>query len=146
MERGKAILKYLSYIDYIDLLNQKPPFLMVDQVITLKIGQEIWGYKRFGYEDFYCPKNNTLPLFSLVEMMGQLSEILIRVTDKKHGRKAFLAAINKLTVHEDTYRPGRTLKIYSRLDAAFNGIYRSVATVYDRKIKIAGATLVHAFD
>jgi|SRR5690554_859287 len=131
--------------EYINLLKQKPPFLMIDQILSFTAGRDIQGYKTFSRSDFpgFFSKTN-LPLFILVETMGQLSEVLIRATFGKYEGYGILVAVNELTVLKNT-RMGQTLFIKSRLDNVFNGMYRTKAIVHAQNIKIAEALLVHTF-
>ena len=132
--------------EYINLLKQEFPLRMIDQILSCTVGQEIQGCKTIFPADYLGFYSQTrLPLFILVETMGQLSEILIRATFRKVAENGILAAVNKLDVINDTYKPGQTLLIHSRLDNVFRGLYQTKVTVRLQNTGIAQAILVHTF-
>ncbi len=121
-------------------LKQQFPFSMIDRIISIEPGK-IQGIKKLSNNDIY---RNMISNFVVLEVMGQLSEIMLRNTYKESHGKVFLAAIphvkfNIKNMTEDT------ISITSILKESFNGFYKTHTTAAFGKELIADATFVHCF-
>ncbi|MCL6591063.1 MAG: hypothetical protein K6U80_14050 [Firmicutes bacterium] len=129
----------------ISLLQQKYPFLMIDYIISFNSAVEIEGLKTFSAMDYTGLKKQILPLYVLIEIMGQMSEILIRASFKLDTKKGILAAISQLFITPYDIRIGETLVIKSTLKSIFNGFYQTFVTVTIGELKISEGFFTHAF-
>lgn len=131
----------------VDLLKQRFPFLLVERVIACEPGREIRGKKIFSTGDLWSgfPVPQKVPLFLLIEMLGQLSEILIRVSYKEEQQKtSMLVMVNGVEIN-GSVDCGDTVEINSVLVNKFKDLYLTRATAFTPEGATIRAILVHTF-
>ena len=74
----------LLYNDIIKLLPHRYPFLFVDQISELEIGQRVVGWKNVTANEFFFqghfPDNPIMPGVIIIEAIAQVGGVLARVT------------------------------------------------------------------
>jgi len=95
----------LTYSDIIKILPHRPPFLLVDMITELELGERVVGIKNVTInEPFFeghFPGNPIMPGVLVIEAMAQVGGILARLSEpesmKLGGRKAiYFAAMDKV--------------------------------------------------
>ena len=95
----------LLYNDIIKLLPHRYPFLFVDQISELEMGQRVVGWKNVTSNEFFFqghfPDNPIMPGVIIIEAIAQVGGILARVTlnegdlEKGGDRAVYFMAIDK---------------------------------------------------
>lgn len=119
------------HIDVIrNYLPQRYPFLMVDRVLTLEVGQSISGIKNATInEEFFqghFPKYPVMPGVMMIEAMAQLAGILGLVTVGKkpsEGYTFLFAGADKVRFKRQVI-PGDTLQLFAELVMQRQGIFK----------------------
>ncbi|UCF72776.1 MAG: 3-hydroxyacyl-ACP dehydratase FabZ [Deltaproteobacteria bacterium] len=95
----------LTYKDIIKILPHRHPFLLVDMITELELGERIVGIKNVTInEPFFeghFPGNPIMPGVLVIEAMAQVGGILARLTEpedmKKEGNNAmYFVAMDKV--------------------------------------------------
>jgi 3-hydroxyacyl-[acyl-carrier-protein] dehydratase len=95
----------LTYSDIIKILPHRPPFLLVDMITELELGERVVGIKNVTInEPFFeghFPGNPIMPGVLVIEAMAQVGGILARLSEpesmKLGGSKAiYFAAMDKV--------------------------------------------------
>jgi beta-hydroxyacyl-ACP dehydratase FabZ len=95
----------LTYSDIIKILPHRPPFLLVDMITELELGERVVGIKNVTInEPFFeghFPGNPIMPGVLVIEAMAQVGGILARLSEpesmKLGGNKAiYFAAMDKV--------------------------------------------------
>lgn len=134
----------------VSLLKQRPPFLLVECITSYIPYKAIQGKKSFSSDDIWSglalvSQNKNIPLFLLIETLGQLSEILIRASFKEVETKTgILVAVNKMDVL-DNVECGDIMEIESVLENRFKNLYATRTVAFNSKGAIIKAALVHTF-
>ena len=95
----------LNYEDIIKILPHRYPFLMVDRIIEMELGERIVGIKNVTInEPFFqghFPGNPIMPGVLIVEAMAQIGGVLARLTifgeqDEDSEASVFFMSIDKV--------------------------------------------------
>jgi 3-hydroxyacyl-[acyl-carrier-protein] dehydratase len=131
--------------DFMRLLRQRFPFLMMERIILWEPGKTIEGIKKFSNDDMISGFAHTqIPLFVFIETLGQLSEVLIRASDPGFPNSGKLAAINSFEVL-DAVSLDDSLRIKSSLENHFGHFYQTQVKAYVNDKLIIRGVLVHVF-
>ena len=94
----------LNYEDIIKILPHRYPFLMVDRIIEMELGEKVVGIKNVtANEPFFqghFPGNPIMPGVLILEAMAQVGGVLARLTifgepDKESEASVFFMSIDK---------------------------------------------------
>ena len=95
----------LTYKDIIQILPHRHPFLFVDMITELELGERIVGIKNVTVnEPFFeghFPGNPVMPGVLVIEAMAQVGGILAKLSvpesmENKNGEAIYFAAIDKV--------------------------------------------------
>ncbi len=95
----------LNYEEIIKILPHRYPFLMVDRIIEMELGERIVGIKNVTInEPFFqghFPGNPIMPGVLIVEAMAQIGGVLARLTifgeqDEENEASVFFMSIDKV--------------------------------------------------
>ena len=95
----------LTYKDIITILPHRPPFLLVDMITELELGERVVGIKNVTInEPFFeghFPGNPIMPGVLVIEAMAQVGGILARLSVPESmnlgaGKAIYFAAIDKV--------------------------------------------------
>jgi len=111
-------------------LPHRDPFLFIDEVISLKKGEEIHAIKHIQEDEYFLkghfPNNPIFPGVIIVEALGQASGILGFVTMNKtpdEGSIYVLAGVDKVRFRKRV-RPGDILNLHSKIINEKRGIWK----------------------
>jgi 3-hydroxyacyl-[acyl-carrier-protein] dehydratase len=95
----------LTYKDIIKILPHRPPFLFVDMITELKLGEMVVGIKNVTIDEPFFeghfPGNPIMPGVLVIEAMAQVGGVLARLSVPKSMKSAeiqniYFAAIDKV--------------------------------------------------
>lgn len=95
----------LTYSDIIKILPHRPPFLLVDMITELELGERVVGIKNVTInEPFFeghFPGNPIMPGVLVIEAMAQVGGILARLSQPESmkldaSRAIYFAAMDKV--------------------------------------------------
>lgn len=96
------------------IIPQRPPFLMIDKVEELQIGQSCIAYKNVNSnEPFFAghfPGNPIMPGVLIVEALAQTGAVAILSKEENKGKNALFGGIDKLRFKRKVV-PGEVLKL-----------------------------------
>ena len=104
----------LTYNDIIKILPHRHPFLFVDMITELEVGERVVGIKNVTINEYFftghCPGKPIMPGVLVVEAMAQVGGILARLSEPESmtnmGDKAiYFVAIDKVRFRKPIY-PG----------------------------------------
>ncbi len=108
----------LKYEDIIKILPHRYPFLMVDRIVEMELGERIVGIKNVSInEPFFqghFPGNPIMPGVLIVEAMAQVGGVLARMTifgeqDEESEASVFFMSIDKVKFRKPVV-PGDQLR------------------------------------
>ena len=109
--------KILGYADIEKLLPHRAPFLLIDKIRDIKLGQSAVGIKAVsGNEPYFVghfPGNPVMPGVLIVEAMAQTAGALAALTlgAEAEDKLVFLASVNN-TKFKTPVRPGDLLEVH----------------------------------
>jgi 3-hydroxyacyl-[acyl-carrier-protein] dehydratase len=95
----------LTYKDIIEILPHRPPFLFVDEITELEIGERVVGIKNVTINEYFFtghfPGKPIMPGVLVIEAMAQVGGILARLSEpesmsKKGDDAIYFVAIDKV--------------------------------------------------
>ena len=102
-----------------DVLPHRPPFLFVDEVVSMEPGRKITGrWALTGEEDFFkghFPGRPTLPGVLIVEALAQLGAVLLLSEPRFRGYLPLFGGIDKARFRRQVV-PGDTLEMTAELE------------------------------
>ena len=105
-------------LDPIDLLPHRPPFLLVDEVLSLEPGQYATGrWHLRGDEAFFAghfPGRPTLPGVLMVESLAQLGGVAVLADARFSGKLPLFGGIDRARFRRQVV-PGETLDLEVRI-------------------------------
>jgi len=121
------------------------PFLLVDRVIDLELGESIHAYKNLSinepYFDGHFPEQPVFPGVLLVEAMAQAAGILgFKTMGKtpKDGSLYYLVGVDKLRFKRPCV-PGDRVDLFAKIVSERRGIWK-----FDVHSEVEGATCASA--
>jgi 3-hydroxyacyl-[acyl-carrier-protein] dehydratase len=126
-------------------LPHRYPFLLVDRVIELELGESIHAYKNLSinepYFDGHFPEQPVFPGVLLVEAMAQAAGILgFKTMGKtpKDGSLYYLVGVDKLRFKRPCV-PGDRVDLHANIVSERRGIWK-----FDVRSEVDGATCASA--
>ena len=108
----------LTHEEVRNILPHRYPFIMVDKIIELEVGNKAVGIKNVsGNEPFFqghFPEEAVMPGVLQVEAVGQVGAVAVLI-DQEKGANAFLAGIKKARFYKKIV-PGDQLEIHCAIN------------------------------
>ena len=125
-----------------NIIPQREPFLMIDEVEDFIPGESATAYKYVNEEEYYFkghfPDNPIMPGVLIVESLAQTGAVAILSMEENKGKNALFGGIGKLRFKKQVV-PGDTLKLEVKIIKRKGpiGIGEAIATV-DGKVAVKG--------
>lgn len=125
-----------------EIIPQREPFLMIDEVEEYIPGESAVAYKNVNEDEYYFkghfPGNPIMPGVLMVEALAQTGAVAILSMEENKGRNALFGGINNLKFKKQVV-PGDRLKLEVKIIKRKGpiGIGEAIATV-DGKIAVKG--------
>ena len=125
-----------------EIIPQREPFLMIDEVEDFIPGESATAYKYVNEEEYYFkghfPDNPIMPGVLIVESLAQTGAVAILSMEENKGKNALFGGIGKLRFKKQVV-PGDTLKLEVKIIKRKGpiGIGEAIATV-DGKVAVKG--------
>ena len=125
-----------------NIIPQREPFLMIDEVEDYVPGESATAYKYVNEEEYYFkghfPGNPIMPGVLIVESLAQTGAVAILSMEENKGKNALFGGIDKLRFKKQVV-PGDTLKLEVKIIKRKGpiGIGEAIATV-DGKVAVKG--------
>jgi len=133
------------YLKTNEVLKQRYPFSLVDRVIEIDLGKSIHGIKNISQAcQYYDSESGALPLFFTLELMGQLSEILLRLSYDLSEKKGLLAGVQGFEKYSQIIHCD-ILSIKNELLATANDIYKTKSAIIINNNLYCQGVFIHAF-
>lgn len=125
-----------------NIIPQREPFLMIDEVEDFIPGESATAYKYVNEEEYYFkghfPDNPIMPGVLIVESLAQTGAVAILSMEENKGKNALFGGIDKLRFKKQVVL-GDTLKLEVKIIKRKGpiGIGEAIATV-DGKVAVKG--------
>ena len=125
-----------------NIIPQREPFLMIDEVEDFIPGESATAYKYVNEEEYYFkghfPGNPIMPGVLIVESLAQTGAVAILSMEENKGKNALFGGIGKLRFKKQVV-PGDTLKLEVKIIKRKGpiGLGEAIATV-DGKVAVKG--------
>ncbi len=125
-----------------EIIPQRPPFLMIDRVEEYIPGESAIAYKNVTMNESFFqghfPKNPIMPGVLLIEALAQTGAVAILSQKNAQGKNALFGGIDKLKFKRQVV-PGDVLKLEVKIIKQKGpiGIGEAIATV-DGKVAVKG--------
>ena len=125
-----------------NIIPQREPFLMIDEVEEFVPGESCIAYKNVSADEYYFmhhfPGNPIMPGVLIVESLAQTGAVAILSMEENKGRNALFGGIDKLRFKKQVV-PGDRLKLEVKIIKKKGpiGIGEAIATV-DGKVAAKG--------
>ena len=125
-----------------NIIPQREPFLMIDEVEEYIPGESAIAYKNVDENEYYFkghfPGNPIMPGVLIVESLAQTGAVAILSMDENKGKNALFGGIDKIRFKKQVV-PGDTLKLEVKIIKRKGpiGVGEAIATV-DGKIAAKG--------
>ena len=125
-----------------NIIPQREPFLMIDEVEDFIPGESATAYKYVNEEEYYFkghfPGNPIMPGVLIVESLAQTGAVAILSMEENKGKNSLFGGIGKLRFKKQVV-PGDTLKLEVKIIKRKGpiGIGEAIATV-DGKVAVKG--------
>ena len=120
-----------------DIIPQREPFLMIDEVEEYVPGESCTAYKYVNEEEWYFkghfPGNPIMPGVLICESLAQAGAVAILSMEENKGRNALFGGIDKMKFKR-VVKPGDKLKLEVKIIKRKGpiGIGEAIATVDDK--------------
>ena len=117
-----------------EIIPQREPFLMIDEVESFEPGQSAVAYKNVSEEEYYFkghfPGNPIMPGVLMVEALAQTGAVAILSMNENKGKNALFGGIDKMKFKKMVV-PGDRLKLEVRIIKRKGpiGVGEAIATV-----------------
>jgi beta-hydroxyacyl-ACP dehydratase FabZ len=136
-----------------EILPHRSPFLFVDRIVKLEVGEKIIAEKDLAIDEFFFtghfPGDPIMPGVLISEALAQTSGLLLGLTWKDKGKSPdqervhfVLATINMKFFNPA--KPGETLRLESSLKKEYGRLFLFEVTAYVVDRQIAKGTLALA--
>ena len=125
-----------------EIIPQREPFLMIDEVECYVPGESCTAYKNVSIDEPYFkghfPGNPIMPGVLIVESLAQTGAVAILSQEENKGRNALFGGVDKLKFKKQVV-PGDRLKLEVKIIKRKGpiGVGEAIATV-DGKIAVKG--------
>ena len=125
-----------------NIIPQREPFLMIDEVEEYVPGESATAYKNVSLDEYYFkghfPGNPIMPGVLIVESLAQTGAVAILSMEENKGKNALFGGIDKLRFKRQVV-PGDRLKLEVKIIKKKGpiGIGEAIATV-DGKVAAKG--------
>ncbi len=125
-----------------NIIPQREPFLMIDEVEEYVPGESATAYKHVDESEYYFkghfPGNPIMPGVLIVESLAQTGAVAILSMEENKGRNALFGGIDKIRFKKQVV-PGDTLKLEVKIIKRKGpiGVGEAIATV-DGKVAAKG--------
>ena len=125
-----------------NIIPQRDPFLMIDEVEKYVPGESAIAYKNVNVEEWYFkghfPGNPIMPGVLITEILAQTGAVAILSMDENKGKNALFGGIDKMKFKRKVV-PGDRLKLEVKIIKRKGpiGVGEAIATV-DEKIVAKG--------
>ena len=125
-----------------NIIPQREPFLMIDEVEEYIPGESATAYKNVSEDEYYFkghfPGNPIMPGVLIVESLAQTGAVAILSMEENKGKNALFGGIDKLRFKKQVV-PGDRLKLEVKIIKKKGpiGIGSAIATV-DGKVAVKG--------
>ena len=125
-----------------NIIPQREPFLMIDEVEEYVPGESATAYKHVDENEYYFkghfPGNPIMPGVLIVESLAQTGAVAILSMEENKGKNALFGGIDKIRFKRQVV-PGDTLKLEVKIIKRKGpiGVGEAIATV-DGKIAAKG--------
>ena len=125
-----------------NIIPQREPFLMIDEVEQYMPGESCTAYKNVNKDEYYFkghfPGNPIMPGVLIVEALAQTGAVAILSMEENKGKNALFGGIDKLRFKKQVI-PGDRLKLEVKIIKRKGpiGIGEAVATV-EGKVAVKG--------
>ena len=138
----KGDLKMLNKEEIKNIIPQREPFLMIDEVEEFVPGESCTAYKNVSADEYYFkghfPGNPIMPGVLIVESLAQTGAVAILSMEENKGKNALFGGIDKIRFKKQVV-PGDRLKLEVKIIKRKGpiGIGEAIATV-DGKVVAKG--------
>lgn len=125
-----------------NIIPQRDPFLMIDEVEEYVPGESAIAYKNVNEQEWYFkghfPGNPTMPGVLIAESLAQTGAVAILSMDENKGKNALFGGIDKMKFKRKVV-PGERLKLEVKIIKRKGpiGVGEAIATI-DEKIVAKG--------
>lgn len=127
------------------IINQRYPFIFIDKIIAIEKGKSIHGIKNITQTcPYYLTETGTLPLFVVIELMGQLSEVLLRLSFDLTERRGFLAGVQGYEINNSN-TPYDNLSIKNEILINTVDMYKTKSTIFTNNHLLCQGVFIHVF-
>lgn len=132
----------LTSVEIMDIIPQRPPFLMIDRVEEVVPGKSCVAYKNITInEPFFTghfPGNPIMPGVLMVEALAQTGAVSILSLPENKGKNAIFGGINNLRFKKQVV-PGDVLRLEVNIikQKGSIGVGEAIATV-DGAVAVKG--------
>ena len=125
-----------------NIIPQREPFLMIDEVEQYIPGESCTAYKNVSKDEYYFkghfPGNPIMPGVLIVEALAQTGAVTILSMEENKGKNALFGGIDKLRFKKQVI-PGDRLKLEVKIIKRKGpiGIGEAIATV-EGKVSVKG--------
>ena len=130
----KGDLKMLNKEEIKNIIPQREPFLMIDEVEEFVPGESCTAYKNVSADEYYFkghfPGNPIMPGVLIVESLAQTGAVAILSMEENKGKNALFGGIDKIRFKKQVV-PGDRLKLEVKIIKRKGpiGIGEAIATV-----------------
>lgn len=122
-----------------EIIPQREPFLMIDEVEAYTPGESAVAYKQVKEEEWYFkghfPENPIMPGVLIAESLAQTGAVAILSLEENKGKNALFGGIDKMKFKKMVV-PGNTLKLEVKIIKQKGpiGVGEAIATVEDKLV------------